>query len=142
MLIPDIAALNHITRFIEATVSIIVSSMPSAAKIWNRHIVGSAMYAFLSSKLGTTDSKHIEPLGLPLDLEEAKAKAEKKRRRGLFSLPSFLTSGFSAVRATQSTEKPTLDTFRADLEQRIEGPERFSLHLNDLSGYIERTNTG
>ena len=97
------------------------------------------MYAFLSSKLGITDSKHIEPLDLPHDLKEAKAKAEKKRSKGLFSLPSFLTSGFTAAQATQKTEKPTIDTFRADLEQRIEGPERFSLHLNDLSGYIERT---
>jgi hypothetical protein len=112
--------------------------MPSVAKIWNRRIVGSAVFIYLCSKLRISNFKDTEPPSLASDIKEAKAHAIQKRKKGPFSLPSFLTSGVSIVSTSSKTEQPALDTFRADLEKRIVGPTEFSLHLNDPSNYTER----
>jgi hypothetical protein len=112
--------------------------MPSVAKIWNRRIVGSAAFIYLCSKLRILRSTDTEPPSSPSDIKKAKAHTNKKRKRGPFSLPSFLTSGFSVVLTSHKTEQPAFDTFRADLEKRIEGPTEFSLHFNGPSNDTER----
>lgn len=126
-------------RFIEATVPIIVSSMPSTAKLWKLHIVHTSIYLFLRSKLGKAASEDAKSSDMPSDLKRAKAEASKKKRREPFSLPSFFGTGLSKTRGSHKTEAMGIDTSWVDLERRIEGPQRFSLHLNNSSGYSEQT---
>ncbi|KAF2828104.1 hypothetical protein CC86DRAFT_204310 [Ophiobolus disseminans] len=128
------ASICALCSFIEAAVSIIVSSMPSAAKTWNQHITNSTVFIFICSKLGISNHTDVEVESMPSDFKKAKAKAAQKKRRGLWSLPSILTGGFSNVQASQKEFKSS----RPDLEKRIDSPGRFSLHLNDPSNYIER----
>ena len=129
-------------RSIEASISVVVSSMPSAAKIWNRHIVPSTIYKFLRSKLPTADSEMSTASDIPSDIKNARAEIEKKkkRRRGLWSLPTFLTGTFVTTQASEKRDNLTIDTFRASVDRRLEGPGRFSLELNDPSGYTNGPN--
>jgi hypothetical protein len=60
-------------RLVEAGISVIVASMPSAAKIWKGCIVGSALYNSIRSKF--PGAKDLKIHSMPSDLKVAKAKA-------------------------------------------------------------------
>jgi hypothetical protein len=139
-------AYNHCTRFIEAALSVIVSSTPAVAKVWKRNIVGSRIYIFLQSKLSKGEPQSTSGPSLPSDIEKAKADLEaRKRRRHPFSLPTWLTTNPSPTQSgtiNQDEERcePCEDRRDDDLKvNRVTCSERFqgsSLKLHDPSGFM------
>ncbi|KAF2827835.1 hypothetical protein CC86DRAFT_200759 [Ophiobolus disseminans] len=127
---------------VEADASVIVSSMPSAAKVWTRHIKGSALYGFFRAMFCSNKERPKES-GPPGDIGKAEAEDEaamhRKRRRNPFSLlTTFLTTNVYATEASRTTEQPTSSP---DVAQSYERPVRVSLHSEDISQHVERPNT-
>ncbi|KAH7406889.1 hypothetical protein DE146DRAFT_408178 [Phaeosphaeria sp. MPI-PUGE-AT-0046c] len=126
----------------EAGISVIVASMPAAAKVWKRHVVGSSLYNFVRSRFpaSITPTLHI----IPSDLQAAKAKAQKKRRWGLYSIPTLLTSrhavaqneatGHVGAAVLTKTEMTMVREFRRSLEQKFASLNGSSLELRDPLG--------
>jgi hypothetical protein len=112
--------------------------MPSAAKIWKRHIVGTSFYAFLRARLPIAESTSSRRSDLPSDIKRAKEEVEarKKRRSGPFSLPSILTGDFSARHASQKNNRMA----NLSLESRCEVIEKSCPKLNDPSNYMGESN--
>jgi hypothetical protein len=78
---------------------------------------------------------------IPSGLKAANANANKKRRRGLCSLPTFLRMDHSAARThrterQQYLEQDMVQEFRASLERRFGNSDESSVELNDASGFI------
>jgi hypothetical protein len=125
---------------VEAGISVVVASMPAAAKIWKRHIVPSSLYSFARSRFYAPKSAAIH--SIPSDLKAAKANANKKQRWGLYSLPTFLRTNRSATRTHRTKSQQDLEQnmdqrFRVSLEKRLENLDESSLELNNLSGSIK-----
>lgn len=130
----------HFASLTEAGISVIVASMPTAAKAWQRHMVGSVLYNFVKSKFKA--SKSLASQSLPSDFQKAKANAQK-RRGGLYSIATFLMSFRSSARTKQTngtgkatrnvTELSVVRQFRQGLDQRFAVDDSLSLQLDDPS---------
>lgn len=118
--------------------------MPAAAKVWNRHIVGSPLYNFVRSKLPASTRPSLQ--GIPSDLEQARVKVEaQKRRRGQYSIATLLASLRSQSHWTGGTDNATdnatkneteltmVREFRECLDQRFGDDDGFSVRLGDPS---------
>lgn len=77
--------------------------MPSAAKIWRRHIVGSCVYNIVRSKFPESKTPTVHEL--PTDLQVAKEKAAKKRRFGLYSMPTLMTTHQDTAQTLTTTQQ-------------------------------------
>jgi hypothetical protein len=127
---------------------VIVASVPTAAKIWKRHVVGCSLYNFVRSK--SPDIKTPTIYSIASDLKEAKEKANKRRRWGLYSIPTFLTTNRSTTQARQTenqdddvkslTSQQMIEDFRVSLDKRFVNLSEPSLKLNDPSGSIGGSN--
>jgi hypothetical protein len=94
--------LTH-TSLVEAGISVIVASMPAAAKIWRRHIVGSGVYNIVRSKFPESKTPTVQEL--PSDLQAVKEKAAKKRRFGLYSIPTLMTTQQDTAQTLTTTQQ-------------------------------------
>jgi hypothetical protein len=113
--------------------------MPSAAKVWKRHVRGSTIHAFFLSRFAS--AKKDQPIGpsLPSDIRRAKEEGEaqaKRKRRELVSLPSTVASDLSTEYMSELEDPPNL----ASQEPGIRVPEKAVLVLNDPSGYLKESN--
>ena len=103
--------------FLEATISVICSSMPSAAKTWNEYLIHTSLVRSLRSRLGSSGSGTYERKSLE-DGEEKGPKLERpkeKKKRGLYSIGTFPT--IDGEDATQ--------TGKGDIENGIIRMDRF-----------------
>lgn len=91
-------AIVSLCSFVEAAISVICSSMPSAAKAWNVHIVDTNLVRSLRSRFGSSGSKIHDGASRenPSDMEGQGPKPKKKR--GLYSIGTFPTTNFSVTR--------------------------------------------
>lgn len=124
----------------EAGNSVIVASMPTAAKVWRRHIVDSFLYNSIRSRMPASTSE--PPQDMPSDLRLAKAKIhEQKRRRGQYSVATLLASlqpqthrtGGTELGTTSKTELTMVREFRESLDQRFAQRDEFSVYLDNPS---------
>ncbi|OAL04899.1 hypothetical protein IQ06DRAFT_102272 [Phaeosphaeriaceae sp. SRC1lsM3a] len=125
------------SNLVEAGMSVIVASMPAAARVWTQHIVGSPLYDLIQAKI--THPKQQTSQRVPSDLRITRAKVVKKRRWGLYPIPSLVASFRSAprTRLSESSGDATSDTtkmsivrdFRHSLERRCADSHRSSAHL-------------
>ncbi|KAF1914727.1 hypothetical protein BDU57DRAFT_531162 [Ampelomyces quisqualis] len=103
---------------VEAGISVIVASMPSAAKIWRRHIVGSGVYNILRSMFPESNTPAIHKL--PSDLQLAKERAAKKRRVGLYSILTLMTTYHDTPPTLKTTQDQTNDARKSNEEHVVE----------------------
>jgi hypothetical protein len=110
--------------------------MPSAAKVWKRHVRGSTLHTFFLSRFALAEKSLPTGPGLPSDIRRAKEEGEaqaKRKRRELVSLPSTMASDLS----TEHIEDPSN---LASRKQGIRVPEKAVLVLNDPSGFLKESN--
>jgi hypothetical protein len=113
--------------------------MPSAAKVWKRHVRGSTLHTFFLSRFAPAEKS--QPIGpsLPSDIRRAKEEGEaqaKRKRRELVSLPSTMASDRSTEHMSDVEDPLNL----ASQEQGIRVPEKAVLVLNDPSGFLKKSN--
>jgi hypothetical protein len=139
--------LTSMYSLVEAGISVVVASMPSAAKIWKCHIVESSLYNFIRSRFPETRDPTIRSMSS--DLKAAKAKASKAQRRGLYSIPTLLTS-IRSIGPTLHTPKQesiaNITTNQEMIENFVVSPgnnfassKDFSLELNGPSGFCRNS---
>lgn len=129
------------SSLVEAGVSVIVASMPAAAKAWKRHVMTSSLYKMITAQRSRSNVQTSHQL--PSDFRVARAEAQKKRRWGLYSIPSLLTSHRSETRtwprnhAEDGTivrsEMTMVREFRQSLEGKFPSLDGSSLELIDPS---------
>jgi hypothetical protein len=130
---------------VEAGISVIVASMPSAARIWKSHIVGSPLYNFIRSRFSETRDPTIH--SLPSDIKVAKAKASRASRRDLHSIPTLLTTVRSPDPTLHIDQQRKIvggslgqqseEDFRTSLENNAASLDESFLELNNPSGFCE-----
>ena len=132
-------------RFVEAEISVIISSMPSIAKFWRNHIGGSKLYSSFRSKFLPSHHKTSAAPSVPSHIR--KPEPVKKKKRGLYSIPTLPTTNLSTTQlnkdgvhthysTSEMSCKISTSTSRPSVE-RNDSLERDSLAWNDPSNLIK-----